>query len=143
MSDLFEQRRGPLLRDFQSHTLREILIYFRDGTHDEELDASFLHAVDEADETYTLGHEFFLLPGIDGDDEEIEVFAAEHDIDPDAGYLGQHLVDVLSVAREKFDGYGGRYVLENGRDHTLQELADAFNYYLEHDAFLVPPAEAG
>ena len=118
---------GPLLGDLKPHAMGEILAYFRNGYHNEELDHAFLHPVDQRDVPYGLDDQFFLLPDWEHDDDaDAEAFAARHSLSLTEGVcLGQQLADVLLAARE-----------QAGDHATDDQLLAAYNHYLAHDDFL-------
>jgi hypothetical protein len=113
-----------MLGDLQPYKMRDVIRYFADGTHDDELHEAFLYA-QSPPRPLSLDSEFYLLPDWEYEDlPEVEVFAHARGLDPDEGLGGHLLSDVLAVARRQRP------------DATGQDYLDAFNHYLEFDSFL-------
>jgi hypothetical protein len=115
-----------MLGDLRPYKMRDIIAYFADGTHDDELDEAHLYERDDSGQV-RLDSEFYLLPYWKpeyGELPEIETFAHAQGLDPDEGLLGQQFTDVLREARRQRP------------DATDQDYLDAYNHYLNHDNFL-------
>lgn len=118
--------------DLQPHSLAEIIAYYADGTHDDELHESDLHkeAVEGAD-SIDANTRFYVMPVPDiGDDDrpdwttcapEIAEFASSAQLG--FGYLGEYLADTLWLIRDRAPG------------STLDRIAEAFSYYLSEDTW--------
>lgn len=122
-----------MLFELKPYTLAEIIAVYRDGSYDEELDSCSLHEWPQLDSSaeYTAETTFYLLPIPDYSDdgeplwdaisEEVHVLVSRlgfHD-----GFLGQHLTDTLRLIREQ------------APESSIEQIADAFSYYLHHDTW--------
>jgi len=122
-----------MLLELRPYTLAEIVDVFRDGSHDQELDGCALHEWPQLDSSaeYSAETTFYLLPIPDYSDEGEPLWDAMgqevHELVSRSGFhhgfLGEHLTDTLSLIREQ------------SPESSVEQIADAFSYYLHHDTW--------
>lgn len=116
--------------ELQPRALSEIIAFYLEGTRDDELDGSALHQVD-TNSRIDANTRFYVLPIPDFDENDqpdwealgpdIASLAVEHGLFD--GILGEHLSNTLHLVRNR------------AADSSPDQIAAAFDYYLEHDAW--------
>jgi hypothetical protein len=104
--------------------MREIIAYYGNGTHDDELEEAYLCGANPSS-PIALDDEFYVLPDWEYDENaEVEEFARTNGLSLDGALLGQFLADVLHVTRTQKPAA------------TADDKLSAWNHFLEYDSFM-------
>jgi hypothetical protein len=121
--------------DLELHTLGEIIAYFRDGAHKDELDGSHLYIWPDSDDpeaAMTVDTTCYVMPPPKIGDETDEpvwtgygpgVVALAANLNLGFGYCGEYLADTLGL------------VYECEPDASPERVVEAFDHYLKRDTW--------